>query len=60
MIVYVNKRIKNIKSFLFLKLLLINGTFNSILPTSFGSNLFITTPLLLIKALMPLLADLTK
>ena len=58
MIVYVNKRIKNIKSFLFLRLLLISGTFNSILPVSSGSNLFIVLPLLLIKALIPLFADL--
>ena len=59
MIIYVNKSTKNIKSLLFLVFLLIKGTFNSILPFSFGLRLLITFPLLLIKALIPLLADLT-
>ena len=55
---YVIKSIKNIKSFLFLFLFLISGTFSSILPTSLGFSFFKTSPLLFNIALMPLFVDL--
>ena len=58
--IYVIKRTKNIKSFLFLFSLFIKGTSNSILPASLGFILFTVSPLLLIIELMPLFADLTK
>ena len=55
---YVNKSTKNIKSFLFLELALLVSIFNSMLPASLGFKLFIIIPRLLIKPLIPLLADL--
>jgi hypothetical protein len=58
---HVNKSAKKIKSILyFICALFINGTFSSITPVSFGFKKFLTTPLLSIKALNPLLADLSK
>ena len=56
---YVIKRIKNIKSFLFL-FDFINGISNSIFPISLRSICLTILPLLSIIALIPLLADLTK
>ena len=58
--IYVIKRIKNIKSFLFLFLLSIKGTSYCILPASVALSFLITSPLLLIIALTPLLVDLTR
>ena len=57
---YVNKRIKKIKSFLFFFSVLINGTSKSILPASTISSFLIISPLLLIIALIPLLVDLIR
>ena len=53
---YVIKRLKNIKSFLFL-FDFINGTSNSILPASFRLSCFFILPLLSIIALIPLFAE---
>ena len=58
--IYVNKRTKNIKSFLFLFFLFISGTSSSILPDSFGFKFFNYLPFIVIIALIPLLADLAK